>query len=650
MKRFFLSFIIALAFLSGLNAQTAKPLAFYLKGLPAPRIGEWSDDQIRADLENKGFIVIDVDCSSFPRTSPELEERLFDFHKGCKSVYSAYENNSQKVDVNNILLIPEGYTATMNIPVWNIREHGAEGSVQNVMKFWNGNIVGKKTKTDGTAPEALPTAADGSFNPADADLMYNPDGSPIDWWLRMDIIHPSGNASASVPLLLNFATNGYRFSFANPGAEERTRRRNVIYWSFLTTGYAFANADHNWKPLARNDTWGYQDAYSLDPYNGLASTTAYVRYLKGHLSDYNLNGKIGCTGISKAAYSAMRIADPANATGSEQSMFNGKPNTNPQPWQGFDSTVDVAYSAAGNGTADVAKVLGSSSGSPYGKLVPIILSAGKSDQYNKWVEFPKVVKVFIDEDGLYLPFWMEDLGHTYPCVGVDVATGEKRSVLFKRFFDHYLKPDERTAADVLLAFPKDGATTDTKGMSRMLPPDEYLPGALYGVPLSTPVCVRFFEPYSLDEVSSKVTVTAKRDGSAVQGTWKASMRSTCFSFTPSKALTPGQSYIITVPAGITSGSGRRPSADFSREFRVFKEEYTGEPAILVTEDSKGNPRKLSFRAKYEDDIRSIAWFIDDAPASGSEIPLDEGVHKVKAVVDAGDEMGTIVFVKYITFR
>ena len=94
------------------------------------RVGGFSDSQIMNQLSKDGFIVIDVDCSDFPRTSPQLEDALVHFHMKCSEVYSRYEDSTQTVDVTNIFYVPEGYTVTRNIPVWNIQEHGAEGSME----------------------------------------------------------------------------------------------------------------------------------------------------------------------------------------------------------------------------------------------------------------------------------------------------------------------------------------------------------------------------------------------------------------------------------------------------------------------------------------------------------------------------------------
>ena len=554
MKRFLLTLALsAVAALSALQMQgrDLKPLAFYLKNLPCRRCGSMSDDEIHSDLRAKGFIVIDVDCSSFPSSSPGLEESLVGFHKTCKTVYSAYETDDTAININRILYVPEGYTITPDIPVWNIMEHGDSGAVQRVMGAWN-----KSVAVNGRA-EPLPVREDGTFDPADACLMHNPDGSPIDWWLRIDIIHPSGK-SGPVPLVLNFATNGFRFGNTSPAAAKEYLWRNVLYFAFLTSGYALANADHCYYPVSRNDTWGHLGYYSLDDSNGMAANRAYIRYLNAHKENYNLNGKIGVMGISKASQAAVRIADPDNAERQEYSRFKySRPAR--QPWPGYDSKVDVAYAAAGAGTTRIAKFLTRD-------YVPMITSAGKKDQFNKWNEYPSVIRALEEKDLIHLDFWMEDLGHTYPCLGRDTATGEMRHVLFKRFFDHYLNPSDDTAADVFYILPQEGACTDTRGYSRILPPDDMLPADMDGIAKYSPICVRFLEPCSISEIEHMVRVTAVNGGKRVRGKWLVSMRGTCFTFIPDKDLESGLKYKISVPAGLTNLAGLHPSETVEREF------------------------------------------------------------------------------------
>lgn len=546
MKKLIIVFTYLLFAVFCMAEPTKKPLVFYLKNLPQERIGEWSDAQIKSDLESKGFIVVEVDCSSYPKTSPELEEALVQFHIKCSDVYSSYENSSQSVDIDNIHYVPEGYTIKKNIPVWNIKDHGAEGSLDYIMKQWNNVIVSKHGMTPVTSHEQ----------------MTNPDGSPLDYNLYMDIVYPSGKASKKVPLLMNHSSNSPRWRPFAPQQKTEVMYRNMFPIGFMTTGYAFANIDHCFVPLARGESWGYFDAYTLDDWNGLASNTAFVRYIRLHLDEYNLNGKIGSMGISKASYGATRLSDPNNAAGAEYYMFNSKPNSKPQPWAEGESHVDVVYTAAGHGTSRIDKFVNNG-------CVPVITSAGVKDEYGQWDVYPKVVKHLNDIDHIHYPFWMQELGHTYPGMGEDFATGESRYVVFKRFFDHFLKPSDQTRADVFCIFPKEGAeSVDAFGRSRMLPMDNFLPEYMLGLPVDSPLAVRFLEEFRLDEVSVHIKVICMEDGSVVGGEWTASMKNTCFSFTPSSSMKKGNRYKIVVPTSLTSVSGAHPSSETVREFTV----------------------------------------------------------------------------------
>ena len=572
MKKVFITILLLIAAMALAAEPVLKPVAFYLKNLPGPRIGAWSDAQIKTDLEQKGFIFIEVDCSSFPTTSPELEDALCNFHKNCPSVYAEYENDEQDADSKSVFYVPEGYSITKDIPVWNIVDHGAEGSVQRVVDTWNKEIV----EMFGVDPVTS------------ADQMYNKDGTPIDWWLRIDIVHPSGSTAEKVPVLFNCSSNSPRmYPFSPLQSGDQILWRSIFPFGFMTSGYAFVNVDHCYNPLARGETWKYFDRYTLEDWNGLAAVTAYVRYLKSHLNDYNLNGKIGVMGISKASYSAVRLADPDNANGSEHFFFNNTPNTKPQPWPGEDSSVDVVYAAAGNGTRRISKYYNSG-------CVPIITSAGKTDQYGQWDAYPDVVSHLNSVDNIHLDLWMEELGHTYPGKGIDYATGERRYVLFKRFFDHYLKPDAATAADVFYILPKEGATTvDVMGVSRYLPADNYLPAAMLGIAKTAPITVRFLDKIDLSEISAKIKVVESEGGAEVEGEWAASMQGTSFSFTPSAPLTKDASYEIKVPVSLTSIDGHHPSAEVVRTF-VVKQDASGGNA----------PGKLSAKIGPSDDTYS----------------------------------------------
>ena len=540
MKKLLTAFLLLSVILC--NAEpVAKPVALYLKNLPVERIGEWTDAQIKADLESKGFIFIEHDCSSYPTDAEGLRLALTEYYAGFGSELAKYETAEVTADQYAIFCVPEGYTVTMEIPIWNIKDHGAEGSLDKIVKTWNDYIV----KDYGVDPVTS------------VDQMYGKDGKPVDLNLYLDIVHPSGKASKNVPLLFNFSSADRRMKVYRP-----ENGRNGIPLGFLTTGYAFASADHCYNPLAKAHVYKYYEWYSLEDWNGLKSAQAYIRYLRTHLEEYNLNGKIGTMGISKASYSSMRMGDPQNASGSEHFLFNNTPNTKPQPWENGESHVDVVYTAAGFGTSRIAKYYNSG-------CVPVLTSAGKTDEYGAWAKYPEAVKHLYEIDHIHFPFWMEELGHTFPVTGTDFMTGESRYIVFKKFFDRYLKPSAETNADVFYILPKaDAEEVDAFGNSRILPPDNFLPDNMLGLPVSSPLTVRFLEEFTVEAVSGAVKVTKVEDGTAVEGQWQASMKNTCFYFTPAAPMEKGTTYRITVPTSLASVSGSHLSAEVVREFTV----------------------------------------------------------------------------------
>ena len=584
-----------------------KPLAFYLKNLPIERVGEYSDAKIKAGLLSDGFIVIDVDCSDFPRTSPELEDALVRFHKNCASIYTSYEDSTQVVDLTRVFYVPQGYTVTCDIPVWNTLEHGASGSSEWVMDTWNSYIVPRF----GVAEVSVP------------DQMHNRDGSPLDWNLYMDIIHPSGKASKRVPLLMIFGSITPRMASFRPDRSLDRVYRSIFPLGFLTSGYAVAVTDHGYNPLV--SSWGHFTQYTLDDFNANASSSAFIRYVRAHQDLYNLDGRVGTMGISKASYSSVRVADKNNALGDESLLFGGVINEKPQPWQGVDSHADVVYAAAGIGAERVFRYVGE-------HTAPMITSAGMYDEYRQWEVYPEVVRFMSSVDNPHLSFWMEDMGHTFPCMGEDQATGVSRYVLFKRFFDHFLKS---SSADALFVLPKENASdVDVYGRTRVIPENENLPK---GLPLSmlpsaigyfhqaypfagsyagmlmrlatgeqkyvvfrdfyeryiahagefvvlasdrifpvglpeleayAPVTIRFLEEYSLAEISEKVRIVNMTDGSSVPGTWTVFMKGTCFTFTPEDPMISGVSYRIIIPSTVRSLLGGTPSNTVMRDFTV----------------------------------------------------------------------------------
>lgn len=546
--------------------QDRKPVVFYLQNLPYERIGTENDVTI-VDSLSQNFHVIPVDCSTFPRTSPELEERLTLFHIESPAILSEYYSQNE-IESLEIFYVPEGYMLETQIPVWSLKEHGAEGTIQRIMDTYNNEIVNKY----GVTPVNNP------------DEMVDKQGKPIDYNMYMHIIYPSGFSQKKVPLIMNFGTLSPRQIGFNPIKPRlATIYRNIFPLGFLTTGYAWAHVDHCYNPLARDEVWGYFDRYSLEDWNGLSLVTAYVRYVKLKAEQFNLNKKIGVMGISKASYSAIRIANKNNAEGQEHFLFNNTANDKPQPWSGENSQVDVAWAAAGLGTMRVAKYVDFNT-------VPTITSAGFSDQYGQWPIYPEVVRRFSDLDINHLNFWMEDLGHDYPGMGVDLTTGENRYQLFKKYFDNFLKPSTIGSLKPLYIYPKINAQeVNNSGHSRILPHDGVLPTNMLGVSPYAPITIRFLSEINPLLVEQHVKIVHKTTGQAINGNWTAKTGNTVFEFEPEKKLVYEETYQIILSENLENVHGQKIEEEIVREFTVSIENEnnneTNELKILPTNDT-----------------------------------------------------------------
>jgi hypothetical protein len=526
-----------------------KPIAVYLKNLPAPRIGTDTDEDIIRGLEEDGFYVVELDCAGYPKASPNLEEALVAYHISLPDSLPAILPDGVKVDYKSVFYVPAGYRIAKDIPIWNIKEYGAENVLNYVMDTYNKEIVNKYKIPKVASP----------------DQMKDRNGMPLDYTLRMDIIYPSGSPVQKVPLLLNFSSNVPRFyPFCPQDAATEVIRRVIYPLGFLTSGYAFANTDHCYNPLARNEDRYYRhfNRYTLDKYNGVAYVTSALRFIHSVENTYNLNGRIGAMGISKASYAAVIAANVHNDTMKEASDEYGRPNPE-QPWQGYPSTVNVAYAASGDGTNRIPDIVDRST-------VPMITSIGKLDKFiSHWPFYPSVINALTKADNIHLDMWMEELGHTYPVSGTDYVTGLNRYVLFKAFYDRFLKPDEHVNPEVFYVLPKEGTrNVRPDGTFRSLLSCDILPKDMKGISGHDLITVRFLSPMNTNTIDRYLKVINTRLKTNVKGIWRVSMKNTCFKFIPEKPLEPGTSYTISVLPGAVDLSGNKLQRRTDRTFSV----------------------------------------------------------------------------------
>lgn len=525
------------------DGQQASPVAFYLTNLAIDRIGTDTDEAILSDLLTRGFMTVTLNCNAISGSILEIAEEFTAFNAEMPQLLINTIEDKNLINPSSMYYLPEGYNIDDNQSFWDKLDHGAYGTSEHTVKMYNTHVV-KKHKVAEVKT---------------VDEISGKKGEPLDHSLRMDVIYPTGTLNTQVPLMLTFSSSSQRMAtyFSTP--------QRIIYpLGFLLSGYAWAIADHNYLTVAKDEYYGFiRGAYSLDKWNGLASSSAAIRFLRYHADKYNLNGKIGAMGISKASYAVMRLADTEHAKLTEFATFDGfkKGSPKPQPFPNVSSKIDVGYTAAGDGTDRYEYVTKTT--------VPLVMSAGKFDKFRKWDPFPKLLARCEEMDIDYLALWMEDEGHTYP-VGKDYATGQNRYALLKKFFDAHLK--DNNELDVLYILPSDGKQQVLKdGYSYHISPEVAPPANMETLSIYSPITIRFTKSLasSHNAISSKnVKVVNMETREEIEGDWRGYLKNTRFEFLPTSALDRQTEYMITITSGIKSQKGEVLQKEIETQFKT----------------------------------------------------------------------------------
>lgn len=525
----------------GLELGEETPVAVYLKNLPRPRIGTDGDEDLIAGILEQGLIVMEIDCRNFPSETPYLEATLFDFHRALRQLIPALTNGRTTVDERQLYTVPEGYRLLRDLPYWNIKKHGAHGSLERVLEVYNTTVAER-------------------FNVQPVETieeMVGSEGQPFDYNLYIDIIYPSGKDVEAVPLIAHFSTIWPIAGTMRTG----DRRKIVLGW--LTSGYGLAYVDHVYNPPARTRYYGhFNPGFTLDVWNGVAAGSAAIRFFREFANYFNLNGQIGALGHSKSSYTVARIADPLHAELEEHETFSGFPPGSPeeQPWPGHDSSITVAYASMGMGTRRIQYF--------NERTVPMVLAVGYYDQFDHWQAFPQLIAHLEDLDHNHFALWMEELGHTFPG-GIDRATGQKRALLLRAFFDQHLNPGNDHSLRLIGIIPADGADyVDIDGSSPiMFVEEDNLPQDLAGLSPTVPVTVRFARRIDLTSISqNSLQVLDSRDNSSVPGEWRVSLGQTRFEFLPEGQLSHDTLYTVFVSNEIRDVHGNSLNSDHKQSF------------------------------------------------------------------------------------
>lgn len=591
------------------------PVVLYVVNANVERIGTESDVTIIQSMLERGYVVMTVDYKSNPlAASPSLDTSLQYIRQGVqnrsyvKSFFPSgtyYENH----------VVPAGYNLTLNAVFWEADKHGADGTFDKIIENWNNDFKGTKgsslvkwVHSDGSRKKVA-NASDGSapvwYNSngaVDANGQYtrvkwtvaetitdcvNPDGSPIDLNLYMNIIYPTSPAR-EVPVMCIASSSGH----LSRTTENVTRPHHN---GFLLGGYAFVEFDYLYVPMARDNSFGYYDGktssgsvsgdqmtYSVHLYSDKEINTAamrYIRYLA--LSDAKYSFKsdaIGVYGNSKGGWMTFLGEAVLNAPLVDKSDYqtaaehesaishritsfwetrnfenhhgetryeNGITETYTkdgatidggelQPWLTYNgeeilSGANFIYASNGSNEEDVTA-----------GHAPIFVGVHLEDTYNAAYGNSSTFVNLCRTLDIPSMFFEVPLGHTV-VVGEDLNYGVDTYGALFDFAGYYLKGD---AVKVVWATPLNGSGNAS---------------------LTGDIKIKFTGPVSNSEIE-KVLVTDAL-GNIVSGSWTPLYGKTEWTFSPS-AMQGDTTYTVTVPASLSGDNGRAMGDEYRTSFKT----------------------------------------------------------------------------------
>ena len=328
------------------NATKTRDVVFYVinwndEGIG--RIGTDSDIDIVTDLitapasvesVNRWAVVV-VDFGGNPLSkAPNIEmslaylrDALTTLTSDSKSKFKVWSDDTHTttktipVHKNHVYVLPAGYRVARDIPYFETDFHATLGTRNYVLKGWGSHIAGKETvyyayhtgnakctfdhaananvECIAGAPQEINgkvvAYAAGHLAPKVTryEDMRKPDGSPLDYICRLDIIYPSGEDPEATPVMVQAATQSPRMSnvgtvgsadYDNDGTASLKVRAMLVGMEF--SGYTVAVYDYAYSPMARGDHYGYIDPYGAHSMNAAKTSRAAIRCIRYFAEEY----------------------------------------------------------------------------------------------------------------------------------------------------------------------------------------------------------------------------------------------------------------------------------------------------------------------------------------------------------------------------
>lgn len=497
------------------------PVMVYVKNHGHERIGTEPDSSILMDYLKEHYIVITLDFDHDERAvSPDFDR---DLHGLFTAIYeqgeeSLFEGVNLTPRIFRCFFVPAGCRLATDLVFWELDKHGANGTLDLIMERYNKKIAG---------------VVYGKEKVSSPGEMTDRQGRPFQYKLAMDIVYPS-MSDRKVPLVVLASTQVTRHPNVAPG----TYRPHMM--GFLMRGYAYAIIDHCYDPLRRH-FWFNPGDFSLTRWNGLASNTAAIRYLKANAEKFNIDERyIGAMGHSKGEYAVARLSDPDHINQGEQRKIEGFPegSPEPQPFQGYSSRITVGYQSPASWPQYVSE-----------NDVPTIAAHGGKDGFGR--KYSEVFDRMEELDLNHVSLYMKELGHEFP-YGIDDELGIDRYRLVHDFFDRYLRVEEKLPPVVLMVSP---------------------PHQKENVSSAESVSIHFAP--EMDEKSvtdgKGVKIIRMSNNKPFKGSWERSRQSTRFTFIPRDKFSDGEKYKIVVSTGVKNLAGTYLDKEVVSEFKISKQ-------------------------------------------------------------------------------
>jgi len=510
------------------ETDTNTTVLIYVLGYNGERIGTERDIDILRDLLDEGYVVITMDYLDDPRaTVPEI---IWSVQKTRMSP-SKYLPGF-KFAPKGVMVLPSGYRILRDVNFFKLDENGYKGTYEYIVEVWNGEKF--RTAKSSKIPKGYETAKT-------IEDCVKPDGSPLDFNLRLDIVYPSQPARETEVMLLA-SSSETRFS-ANA-----VRPLDI---GALFNGYTFACYEHSYIPMSRNDHYGYFLPYSVMQWVGNAVHSTAVRCVRYYAETLGYSrDNYGVWGHSKSSQCAV-LSTPHPETLAEWSTFEKYGYVSREAYgemrfityddgEIIPSNVQTAYHSMGDGSKTYKKWLSND-------CCPTIICCGIKDQYGSWDYWAAENEAYENSDVEFLSIAMYNDGHNYPN-GIDTVYKYDRFNAMMDFFNYHLKGGENK---LVYTSAVDGRLVDHDEVGTVIDGNEILLQFVASLDVeSAKKCITLYDETAKAQIDGKLLfVTANK-----------------LTFNPSAALVKGHKYTVGVSSDLLNKNGVKLGKDYSVSF------------------------------------------------------------------------------------